>query len=44
MSTGSKKIIETGNLAYKVVAMVGLEFGDGIFLFHNNFSMTLPKH
>lgn len=45
MNRGSNKIIETGNLACKLVEMiVALEFGDRIFLLHNNFSMTLSEH
>lgn len=43
MNRGSNKINETGNLAYKLVEMVALEFGDRIFLLHNNFSMTLSE-
>lgn len=45
MNRGSNKIIETGNLACKLVEMiVALEFGDRIFLLRNNFSMTLSEH
>lgn len=43
MNRGSNKINETGNLAYKLVEMVALEFGDRTFLLHNNFSMTLSE-
>lgn len=38
---GSKKINGTGNSTYNLVEMVPLDFGDRIFLLHNNFNMIL---